>query len=355
VIFAEDELPARVAGELDSLAGPAGPLAVNGPRATVAVAVAANYHRGTPTPERVRFRGEVVARFLDRQRSVRCDGKAALLTAGPPGAGKSSALDRLGLTDDGWRRLDADVLKTFVVEEAARSGRYDDLLTHRLADGHPVMPAELASLAHAESLSLLDEIRRDCLALGENVIVEGTLIWPAAGVELLGELLRAGYEDVTVVDVEVTASTAHERARQRWWSGRCDRVGSGSGLGGRFVPSAAIDRAYPSASVRSVRAVNARALFDSAAARDLSVMRLPVLDSTDPRGVVQEHYERLSGVLQPRSQPVQLTLDGDPAPLTPAQLAAQAFPTTTRTVRTAPTVPPAIAPPRTPRLPGQSR
>lgn len=320
---AGDELRARVAAQLESLAGPDGELATNSPRATVAAAV--NYHRGRPTPDREAFRAEVKAAFLDRQRSVRREGKAALLTAGPPGAGKSSALDQLGLTDDGWRRLDADVVKDFIVDDAARSGRYDDVLAYRLADGHPVMPAELASLAHVESLSLLDEIRGECLARGENVVIEGTLIWPPAGGLLLDELLDRGYQDVTVVDVEVSAKTAHERATQRWWDGRQERIDTGAGLGGRFTPAGAIDRAYEGGGLRSVCAANARALFDSPAARDVSTMRLRVLDSTDSRGTVEERYERLSGVLQAHSRPIQATLDGSPAPLSAAQLAAQSF------------------------------
>lgn len=297
---AGDELRARVAAELEALAGPGGELSTNSPRATVAAAV--NYHRGRPTVEREDFRAEVKAAFLGRQRSVRREGKAALLTAGPPGAGKSSALNQFGLTDDGWRRLDADVLKEFIVDDAARSGRYDDVLSFQLADGHPVMPAELASLAHAESLSLLDEIRGECLSLGENVLIEGTLIWAPAGGLLLEQLLAHDYEDVTVVDVEVNAATAHERATQRWWDGRAERIETGAGLGGRFTPAGAINRAYPAGSSRSVCAANARALFDSPAARDVATMRLRVLDSTDSRGPVEERYERLSGVLQPHSR-----------------------------------------------------
>ena len=320
---AGDELRARVAAQLDALAGPDGPLATNSPRSTLADP--GNYHRGRPTLDREDFRAEVTAAFLTRQTAVRREGKAALLTAGPPGAGKSSALDRFGLTDDGWRRLDADVLKEFIVDDAARSGRYDDLLSHRLADGHPVMPAELASLAHVESLSLLDEIRAGCLARGENVIIEGTLIWAPAGGLLLNELLDHDYADVTVVDVEVSAATAHERATQRWWDGRQDRIESGSGLGGRFTPAGAIDRAYTPGQVRSVCAANARALFDSPAARDVAVMHLQVLDSTDPHGPVEERYERRSGVLQPHRRPEQPRLQDADTPLTAAQLAAQSF------------------------------
>lgn len=110
-----------------------------------------------------------------------------------------------------------------------------------------------------------------------------------------------------MVDVEVTAATAHERAMRRWWEGRQKRIATGDGLGGRFTPASAIDRAYTAGQVHSVCAANARALFDSPAARDVAVMRLQVFDSTAERGPVGERHERLSGVLQPHRGSVQST------------------------------------------------
>lgn len=117
---AGDDLRVRVAAQLEAWAAPGGPLALTGDRTTVAVAD--YYHRGNPTEVRRQFRNDVEQRFLALNRSVRQEGKAALLTAGPPGAGKSSALDRLGLAGEGWRRLDADVVKEFLVADAAGVG-----------------------------------------------------------------------------------------------------------------------------------------------------------------------------------------------------------------------------------------
>jgi len=64
-----------------------------------------------------------------------------LLTAGVPGAGKSSVVSQLGLVDEGWRRLDADVVKDYLLEDLVVTGRVEDLLVRELADAHPVMPA----------------------------------------------------------------------------------------------------------------------------------------------------------------------------------------------------------------------
>lgn len=49
----------------------------------------------------------MVDRYLARQCAVIREGRAALLTAGVPGAGKSSVVSQLGLVDEVWRRLDA--------------------------------------------------------------------------------------------------------------------------------------------------------------------------------------------------------------------------------------------------------
>jgi hypothetical protein len=224
-----------------------------------------------------------------------------LLTAGVPGAGKSRAVDQLGVVDDGWRRLDADVVKDYLIEDLVGGGRYDDLLGQMLTDGYPIMPAELATLVHEESAAFLNQLRVRCLARGENVVIEGTLSWPPFGERLLGELVRRDYREVTIVDVEVPRATAHEQALQRWWRGRQDRI-AGQGAGGRFVPAAAIDRAFTDpADKHSVGAANARALFDSTTARALPVITLTVYDSTGPAPVMQTEQRR-SGELHTKPQ-----------------------------------------------------
>jgi len=122
--------------------------------------------------------------------SQRGQGEAALLTAGVPGAGKSRAIDQLGVVGEGWRRLDADVVKDYLIEDLVAARRHEDLLGEPLADGYPVMPAELATLVHEESVVFLAQLRGHCLSRGENVVIEGTLSWPPAAEPLRGELVR---------------------------------------------------------------------------------------------------------------------------------------------------------------------
>lgn len=132
------------------------------------------------------------------------------------------------------------------------------MLAVSLADGRAVMPRELAGLVHTESVLILDTLREDCLRRGENVVIEGTLTWEPAARQLLHELTQRAYREVSIVDVEVRREVAKAQAVERWWTGRCD---PGEELGGRWVPSAVIDRPYPDPHERrSVCAANARAL-----------------------------------------------------------------------------------------------
>ena len=285
-----DDLRGRVAAELTELLAYDGPLSPSGARSTVMAPQ--NFRRGAVTPARRELWQKLRGRYLARQANVVREGRAALLTAGVPGAGKSRAIDQLGVVDEGWRRLDADVVKDYLIEDLVAARRHDDLLGEPLADGYPIMPAELATLVHEESVVFLDQLRGHCLSRGENVVIEGTLSWPPAGERLLRELVRRGYREVSILDVEVASDVAHERALTRWWRGREDRI-AGHGLGGRFVPAEAIDRAFPNPADRySVCAANARALFDSSTARALPLIRLTVHDSTAPVPVstTQQRY-----------------------------------------------------------------
>ena len=274
--LADSELRDRVAAQLNELLS--GQLAGNGTRATAWLA--RHMAGGQPTAERTRVWRNIEDRYRARQPQVTREGRAALLTAGAPGAGKSTAVDQLGVVDDGWRRLDADVVKDYLVEELAAAGAVDDVLAVELVDGRPVMPRELAGLVHIESVAIVELMRDRCLRDGENVVIEGTLAWEPAAHRLLGELARAAYREVSIVDVEVPRELARARAVERWWAGRCD---PGSGLGGRWMPLSVIDRVYPDPGERhSVCAANARALFDSDVARGLPIARLTVVDSTGP-------------------------------------------------------------------------
>lgn len=188
-------------------------------------------------------RRKLILRYLDRQAPEK-DGRSAIVTAGPPGAGKSTMLAEHVADLDGYRLLDADIIKEYLIEEAIRDGIYNDLLTSDLADGHCIAPGELSPLVHRESTSLIDIIRRICLGARENIVVEGTLFWHTQGPDIFREIEAANYSTLDVLGLEVDRETAHRQALSRWWDGRAKWIAGEDDLGGRFTPPAAIDNCY---------------------------------------------------------------------------------------------------------------
>lgn len=252
-----------VAAQLAALSAPDAPLNTDSPRNTTRL-------YATLISRRV-FRKTVIDRYLDSDPTPPREGRSALITAGPPGAGKSTLLSRQIADLHDYRRLDADIVKDYLIRQALSDGIYDDLLECVLADGHPIAPRELAALVHHESTGLIDQIRRICTDRQENVLIEGTLRWPDHGRRLLAELSTAEYTSVRVIGVEVPCALAHEQALQRWWSVREQWIADDDALGGRYTPPAAIDSCYTGEGLWSVCADNAAALAHDPAADGLEV------------------------------------------------------------------------------------
>lgn len=225
--------------------------------------------------ERLRLHEAVIETYLSEHGgTVPRDGLAAIVTAGPPGAGKSTALD----SDSNyktWRRIDADRVKTmlldFDVTALGSRSPYRDLLDTVLPDGSSLMPMELAGLVHHESTRIADEIADRCRAEGENLIIEGTLAWSDQGDRLAHQFATSGYESLRLVLVEAEMDVVIERALSRWWQGR-----AAGAPGGRFTPAAAIAALYDlsdtpdaDASDLTVCAAHARRAIAAARARHM--------------------------------------------------------------------------------------
>jgi ABC-type antimicrobial peptide transport system permease subunit len=80
------------------------------------------------------------------------------------------------------------------------------------------MPRELATLVHTELTVIVDAITERCLAIGANVVWEGTFSWPGLGRRLLTELAEADYQKLTILDVEAPVDITKARALSRWLS-----------------------------------------------------------------------------------------------------------------------------------------
>ncbi|MCS5717979.1 zeta toxin family protein [Herbiconiux sp. CPCC 205763] len=210
-------------------------------------------------PARLRFHDDLIDAALAEMQPEQSGPLTAVITAGPPGAGKTTAIaSRADLV--GYRHIDADAFKDALLIESRDSGRLDEWMAQRLSDGRPVSVRELSAFVHAESTAVANRMRQRSLQHQENVVILGTLSSTEHLETLLGDLDEHGYEALVVLRAEVPAGTAVRRSTDRWWTDRCEVR---SGLGGRFVPPLVIRELYPSPSATSAASrcsVNAEAL-----------------------------------------------------------------------------------------------
>lgn len=240
----------RVHAELSALHSPGGALA-------------------DPPPDLAPFfteavRLEVATEYRARRPNAPSDGRAVIVTAGPPGAGKSTALAALDGIED-YRRIDPDEIKDLLLGRAAAEGLLDLLGSITLPDGRPVALREVSWWVHHVSTDIADDVRALSLSRGENVVVEGTLQWRPLAETYTSQLGLNDYERLTVLDVEVPLEVAVQQARHRWWD---YRTGTDP-LGGRFMSDEAVARFYDAQPVAGC-AVTARDL--SARASDAGIV-----------------------------------------------------------------------------------
>lgn len=226
--------------------------------------------------DRLRFHYRLVDEVRAQQSASSGGSMTAVVTAGPPGAGKSTVLDGAS-SMAGFRHVDADSFKDALLGDAQQRGLLQRWTATSLSDGRPVAPRELAGFVHAESTAVADAMRDACLAAGEDLIIHGTLSSAAYVDQLLAELDDYGYAKLVIYDVEVPAAQAIEQALGRWW--RVREAGKDP-LGGRFVPPDAIGSYFAADSERSRTATNAIALRDRAEALGWDV-ELNIVDDRD--------------------------------------------------------------------------
>jgi Zeta toxin len=259
-----------VAAQLTDLSSPGQALHANSDRRTEVLyagdSVRASFHR------------DIIADYLSRASPLQ-DGRSAIITAGPPGVGKSTALHAEVVDLDTYRVLDADIVKGYLVERAVADGIYGDLLKYDLADGYRIAPGELAALVHDESVQLIERIREICVLQRENIVVEATLQWDGHGPAIFSELALADYTHVRILGVEADRDLVHAQALDRWWTRRTEWTTGKHPLGGRFVPPAVIDKCYPPAG-RSYCAQHAIDLIDRAKAGEIENVHLTLYRHT---------------------------------------------------------------------------
>jgi hypothetical protein len=209
-----------------------------------------------------RFIAQVTQQYRAQQQDVLTGGRAAIITAGVPGAGKSSALDAIAA---GYRRIDPDKIKDILLAHLDTAGLLDVRSDHVLADGNSISPGELAGWVHRASTDAADRVRTASLQIGENFVMEGTLSWQPLSVTHVDELALGGYEQLTILDIEVPLAVAVEQSKKRWWDGRHSQcLTYGTQVGGRFISESTLAQLYSGPRSASTCAANARSLYNNA-------------------------------------------------------------------------------------------
>jgi hypothetical protein len=143
-----------------------------------------------PRASRRRLHEVLAARFVNRIGNLKYS-REAIVMAGPPGAGKTTALHAVLARDirssEHFAVIDADTFKADLLQSAIEDGWYEQLVPNQVADlerlGETFFPMDFAPLVHIESTILARTVTRQLLAAGANIVIDGTLSGTAAARE----------------------------------------------------------------------------------------------------------------------------------------------------------------------------
>lgn len=187
-----------------------------------------------------------------------------ILLAGPPGAGKSTLLKKLfedenlanpnitgGLKLEDFVVIDADNIKTMLLEQASKDGSLDSFIKpasfKALEDfGVSFSPLEFASLVHEESSMIAKKIQKEAIAGGYNVIFDQVCSNPKKVEDLVEELSTEGYY-VSVVEIHADYNFSEQSAFDRTIHALQD------GRSARYVPTEVVKDMYDKQGFSKVR------------------------------------------------------------------------------------------------------
>ena len=235
---------------IDKLSVQGGPFDAWGPNSTYQ-----NYLKYGSTTRFTPEREALHERLLDKYKETHgydkiSSSNKAIMMAGAPGAGKSTTLKRaLDGSPDTYLPIDPDAFKVLLIEEAIKSGEintfYNIPEVKQLTDqGEKFFPMDFGSLVHQESTYLAEELLKDAQREDKNVILDRVYSNPSTLQQDIDRLQKKGYQDISLINVEVTQENSHNRVYSRWEHDYTHTLTTGQGLGGRPVPAEFIDSVF---------------------------------------------------------------------------------------------------------------
>lgn len=225
------------------LSQPGAALSVGAPTSTIFNPRWFRQRNGIPVPRaaRIDLHHRLVATEMAAASLTKFE-RRAIITAGPPGAGKGTILDHvLARQRSDFLIIDPDIFKHHLLQEALDDGSYHTWLKPGSvrtaeAEGEEFHPLELSALVHTESSMLAKLMRRVALAEGHNIVVDTVLSSASSAFALCSELQTSEYS-AEIIDVEVPFELSARRITARWERSFNQARDYGLGLGGRWVPS----------------------------------------------------------------------------------------------------------------------
>lgn len=216
-----------------------------------------------PTGKRKSLRESIQEKIFNGRKSSQGT-PVGILLAGPPGAGKSTLLKKLfedenlanpnitgGLKLEDFVVIDADNIKTMLLEQASKDGSLDSFIKpasfKALEDfGVSFSPLEFASLVHEESSIIAKDIQKEAIAGGYNVIFDQVCSDEEKTEDLVGQLSVKGYY-VSVVEIHADRNFSEQSAFDRTLHALQD------GRSARYVPTEVVKDMYDERGFSKVR------------------------------------------------------------------------------------------------------
>ncbi len=207
---------------------------------------------GVPNKQREELHNRILRQTLGPQLSVgQVDPPIAILLAGPPGSGKSSARRALfdasderitgGLNSSDFVTIDADSIKEQLLDAAERDGSLQSFLMPPEAKelqskGEVFSKLDFASLVHEESSNLAKRCQRLAINERRNLILDQVCSNSEKTAALIDTLADQGYR-IRVVEIHAEKEFSEQSVFLRYLRDQ-ERVD------GRYVPTEVIDSVY---------------------------------------------------------------------------------------------------------------